>query len=1038
MHKNIFTKIIKHILPIVVFVLFYIAVPTVASASVGDNIFGNAWSNNIGWVSFNNCENPGLSSTCGTIGYGVKTTAQGVVSGYAWNDNVGWISFNPADWGSCPPSGSCTSVSSYTNNWSSGWARVLSMKIAGTNNGGADGWIHLSNSSPAYGASIGSTNVASSLGNLFSGSGTIIHSTTGYWWGSKVVGWIDLNPAGSISLDSGGVFDCISCSTPPVGPTVTLTPSNTSVLSGNTASFTWSTSPSTFIPVKCEGLGGVPNNTDWNAVNFGTATSASGINVKLAPTSVLMTSFALKCTDVNNITATSSYASISTIPLTPYMTYGGACRQTGGGSPSIDWNVNDPTPTCRVEATPAGGTTYYYPSSGAYTLTGNTSGAGASGAFVDTNFTNVSTTYKLSCTNGSGANLSSRVSSPGASVSMCSPNYGISVAPSCAALVKSGSGKTAKYTADATMTVTPLNGFISMIDAYASATVGTASITPSNFTLTNGLYNTIVAHISLSEAAYNAIVASKITPINPIPTNNLISSINVITSGVAQNTSIKSTTIDFCAAGSVVPYISATPTSQNMLDTNTTTTINVDSNVSWTATVSYPSGTTPWITSINPISSANLGVINVSFSTNLTSSSRTAYIKITDDNDVTIFDTATIRQDGALCTDTIVLSSILENVNDTSGTISTVSVTTNVPSWTEISSDSWLQTNSSPSSFTPTYDQNFGKTSRTATINITAGCANAVYTVNQLGTNPEIHITPKTQTAFTSIFTGDTPPFNVSSNVKWTLTLDDNWADDPGISAMYGNFSFPIHINSPNILPLSRDVHIKVTDDNDPANFDTATITQNALCFGIGCGDYVNISSGSVIPALNTSATLVISSNTDWQVSVTYPGISWINTITPLIGNGNSSLSLSFGQNNTTSPIIADIKVTDIHDSSIFANTTIMQDGINLNNSVSVNPSTISCVSDLAGSRNVNVNTTGSWTASSNQGWLTVNNGSGYGSMPMNISWIQNPGASPRVGQIAVTDNISNTAILNITQNDSGTICTVVAPPTFRPKYKPF
>lgn len=1032
MYKNIFTKITKYLLPIIAFLLFYVAVPTVANASVGDNIFGNAWSNNIGWISFNSCENPGLSSTCGSIGYGVKTTA-GVVSGYAWNDNVGWISFNPADWGSCPPSGSCTNVSSYTNNWSGGWARVLSMKFSGTNNGGADGWIHLSNTSPAYSAVIGSTNVASSLGNLFSGSGTVIYSATGYWWGSKVVGWIDLNPAGTMSVDSGGVFDCISCSNPPVGPTVTLTPSNTNVLSGDTASFSWAVSPNTFIPVKCEGIGGVPSNTDWNGVNFGTATSASGINVKTAPTSVVTTSFALKCTDASNIVATSSYTSISTIPLTPSMTYGGSCIQTGGGSPTIDWNVNDPTPTCRIEATPFGGTTYYYPSSGAYTLSGNTSGAGSYGTFVDTNFSNVSTSYKLSCTNGAGAYLSSRISSPGANVNMCSPNYGISVAPSCAALVKSGSGKTAKYSADATMTISPLNGFVSMIDAYATATNGTPTLTPSNFTMTNGTYNTVTAHMSLSEAQYDSIVAVLIPP------NNVVTTMSVATSGVAQNTTVKNTDINFCTAGSVVPYVTVTPTSQNMLSSDTTTNISVSSNVPWTATISYPSGTTPWITSVSPISSANMGVIGVNFSANLTSTSRTAYIKVTDDNNSLIFDTATIIQDGALCTDTLVLSSSLENVTDAAGVISTVNVTTNVSSWSEISSDKWLQTNPSASSFTPTYDQNFDKNSRTATINITAGCASAVYTVNQLGTNPEIHISPKTQTPFSSIFTGYTSAFSVFSNVSWNLTLDDNWADDPGISSMYGNYSFPININSPNILSANRDVHIRVTDINDPNNFDVATITQEGLCFGLGCNDYVNITSIPVIPALNTYASLVVDSNTDWIIDVTYPGASWINSYNPIIGSsGITTIVFMFNQNNTTTPISADIKVTDTHDPLIFATTRITQDGMSTANNFSVNPTTISCVSDLSGSRNININATGSWTASSNQSWLSVNTPSGFGTMPVGISWNQNTGTTPRIGQIAFTDNISNTATLTITQNDSGTICTVIAPPTFRPKYKPF
>jgi len=62
------------------------------------NLSGWAWSDAIGWISFD-CHNPetGGSSpdySCTQSLYQVKINAQGEFTGWAWNDIAGWISFN--------------------------------------------------------------------------------------------------------------------------------------------------------------------------------------------------------------------------------------------------------------------------------------------------------------------------------------------------------------------------------------------------------------------------------------------------------------------------------------------------------------------------------------------------------------------------------------------------------------------------------------------------------------------------------------------------------------------------------------------------------------------------------------------------------------------------------------------------------------------------------------------------------------------------------------------------------------------------------
>lgn len=55
------------------------------------NLSGWAWSDSIGWISFD-CHNSG--GNCATSNYQVTVDSSGNFSGWAWNDVVGWISFN--------------------------------------------------------------------------------------------------------------------------------------------------------------------------------------------------------------------------------------------------------------------------------------------------------------------------------------------------------------------------------------------------------------------------------------------------------------------------------------------------------------------------------------------------------------------------------------------------------------------------------------------------------------------------------------------------------------------------------------------------------------------------------------------------------------------------------------------------------------------------------------------------------------------------------------------------------------------------------
>ncbi len=188
---------------------FHFFSPTQVEASATDNLSGYAWSENIGWISFN-CTDTG---TCATSPYGVTVSATGALSGYAWSENIGWVSFNASDVTSCP-SGTCPPTFDKVTGNVTGWARAIApMGANASNAGGWDGFVSLSGSN--YGI-------------------TVSGCAWGGWaWGSDVVGWISFGGNGGGTVTGTGN----ACKGNP--PTLTFGANPTSVYAGATSTLTW-------------------------------------------------------------------------------------------------------------------------------------------------------------------------------------------------------------------------------------------------------------------------------------------------------------------------------------------------------------------------------------------------------------------------------------------------------------------------------------------------------------------------------------------------------------------------------------------------------------------------------------------------------------------------------------------------------------------------------------------------------------------------------------------------------------------------------
>jgi|GEM_PF-1789201 len=111
---------------------------------------GWAWTETIGWISFNNCNIDGYRMRCNEDengndkGYLVSVGPDDKLKGHAWSENVGWIDFGDSpDSANCHRRSECPDINGcsakYVNGALTGWARVCALDDGSS----TYGWIHL-------------------------------------------------------------------------------------------------------------------------------------------------------------------------------------------------------------------------------------------------------------------------------------------------------------------------------------------------------------------------------------------------------------------------------------------------------------------------------------------------------------------------------------------------------------------------------------------------------------------------------------------------------------------------------------------------------------------------------------------------------------------------------------------------------------------------------------------------------------------------------------------------------------------------------
>lgn len=179
------------VLAIVVAFIWFAKNPVeLVMAGAGENASGWAWSENIGWISFNS------STGGGGVNYGVHVDPDSLMfSGHAWSEHFGFITFNILELAGCLQL-PCEAKLDLVSGQVSGWARACTVFVVGCGGalkpadqrGGWDGWIKLRDNAALNPYGVSYNFISKELSGWAWGGGSEDNDA-----GKAAVGWISFN-----------------------------------------------------------------------------------------------------------------------------------------------------------------------------------------------------------------------------------------------------------------------------------------------------------------------------------------------------------------------------------------------------------------------------------------------------------------------------------------------------------------------------------------------------------------------------------------------------------------------------------------------------------------------------------------------------------------------------------------------------------------------------------------------------------------------------------------------------------------------------
>lgn len=431
------------------------------------------------------------------------------------------------------------------------------------------------------------------------------------------------------------------------------------------------------------------------------------------------------------------------------------------------------------------------------------------------------------------------------------------------------------------------------------------------------------------------------------------------------------------------PILEVTPPNRDVAHNDVSTTFNVHSNTTWTASdnVSWASVT------VNPGSGD--GTVNVSFTQNASTSPRTVTITVAGGG---LTRTVYVNQAGAPVTLEVTPSQ--RNV-DYQGSSTTFTVNSNT-SWTTSDNTSWVSVSPVSSSgnqtITATYGTNPNTTARTCSITVAGGGLTRVVAINQNGAPEALSITPSNRDV---PYTAGNTTFDISSNISWNLSDNADWVT---LSPTQGSGNTTITANySANTTTSPRVCSITVTGGSLSY---AVTVSQAAAPPEIT----INTSSLNLLYSGGTT-TFSLSANVNWSISA---NVTWLRVNPSSGGPGSHTINVSYDPNPTIEPRSVIVTITGGGITKTISGT---QPGAPV--SLTVTPP-FRDVPAAGGQTTFDVVSNVSWTVTDNAVWANVTPVAGSNNAQLTVTCDANPTITARVCSVSVTGGgITRTVAVN-------------------------
>jgi len=346
-------------------------------------------------------------------------------------------------------------------------------------------------------------------------------------------------------------------------------------------------------------------------------------------------------------------------------------------------------------------------------------------------------------------------------------------------------------------------------------------------------------------------------------------------------------TKSFCATGTTAALTLSASTGSVAASAGSTS-VGVTANISWTAV----SNAASWCT-VTPASGSNNGTLNVAYTANTTSTSRSAIITVAGGG---LTQSYTLTQSGN--TPTLTLSAATGSTAAAAGS-ATVGVTANI-SWTAVSNaTSWCTVTPASGANNGTinvvYTANTTTTSRSATITVSGSGLTRTYVLTQTGNTPTLTLSAATGSVAS---TAGTTSVGVTANISWTAVSNaTSWCTvTPASGANNGTLTVAYNANT---TTTSRSATITVSGSGLTRTY-VLTQTGNTLNLTLSAA------TGSVAATAGTTS-VGVTANLSWTAASN--ASSWC-TVTPASGSNNGSFTISYTNNTTSTIRIATITVT--------------------------------------------------------------------------------------------------------------------------------